>query len=319
MRLQPKADAAVTSGRYLGAMDDVFEVTGPLDLRRTLRPLDLLPGPTRIDGSGEAWRAMYTSAGPATVRLRTAPGGGTTRVEATAWGPGAAAALAAAPALVGGHDDPSVLVPQHPVVSDLQRRFRGLRLGRTGAVFDALVPAVLGQKVAGAEAVRSWVRLVRAHGTPAPGPVDLLLPPGADVLATLPYHAYHGFGIERRRAAVIIEAARHVRRLGALADGGPAGAARVLQALPGVGPWTAALVVGAALGDPDAVPVGDYNLPNTVAWALAGEPRADDDRMLALLEPYRGQRRRVLVLLKAAGIQAPRFGPRHALRTIERM
>ena len=67
-----------------------------------------------------------------------------------------------------------------------------------------------------------------------------------------------------------------------------------------------------AFGDPDAISVGDYHLPNVVAWALAREPRADDAHMLELLEPYRGQRGRVQRLLEAAGIQAPRYGPRMA-------
>ena len=33
---------------------------------------------------------------------------------------------------------------------------------------------------------------------------------------------------------------------------------------------------GAALGDPDAIAVGDFHMPNWVAWNLAGEPRGDD-------------------------------------------
>ena len=65
-----------------------------------------------------------------------------------------------------------------------------------------------------------------------------------------------------------------------------------------------------ALGDPDAVSVGDFHLPNVVAFALAGEPRADDARMLELLEPWRGHRARVIRLLEASGIQAPKYGPR---------
>ncbi len=89
-----------------------------------------------------------------------------------------------------------------------------------------------------------------------------------------------------------------------------------LTALPGVGPWTAAEVARVALGDTDAVSVGDYHLPHQVAWALAGEPRADDDRMLELLEPYRGHRARVVRLIEAAGILAPRHGPRRPLRAI---
>ena len=89
-----------------------------------------------------------------------------------------------------------------------------------------------------------------------------------------------------------------------------------LRSLPGIGAWTAAEVVRCAFGDPDAVSVGDFHIPNTVAWALAGEPRADDARMLELLEPYRGQRGRVQRLLEVGGIVAPRYGPRLAPRSI---
>jgi hypothetical protein len=41
--------------------------------------------------------------------------------------------------------------------------------------------------------------------------------------------------------------------------------------------------------------------------------------MLELLEPYRGHRGRVLRLLFAAGIEAPRYGPRLPLRSVARM
>jgi hypothetical protein len=84
---------------------------------------------------------------------------------------------------------------------------------------------------------------------------------------------------------------------------------------PRLGPWTAAQV-GSALGDADAVPVGDYHLPNTVDWVLAGEPRGTDDRMLELLEPFAGHRGRAARLLTLSGVHAPRFGPRAQLRSI---
>jgi 3-methyladenine DNA glycosylase/8-oxoguanine DNA glycosylase len=71
-----------------------------------------------------------------------------------------------------------------------------------------------------------------------------------------------------------------------------------------------------ALGDPDAVSVGDYHLPSLVCWALADEPRGTDERMLELLEPYRGQRARVALLIEHSGVQQRRHAPRMPLRNI---
>ena len=110
--------------------------------------------------------------------------------------------------------------------------------------------------------------------------------------------------------------ARDARALETLVHAPLDEAYRRLLAYPGIGPWTAAEVGARALGDPDAVSVGDFHLPNLVAWALAGEPRANDARMLELLEPWRGQRGRVIRLLEASGLAAPRFGPRMAPRSI---
>jgi 3-methyladenine DNA glycosylase/8-oxoguanine DNA glycosylase len=71
-----------------------------------------------------------------------------------------------------------------------------------------------------------------------------------------------------------------------------------------------------AFGDSDAISIGDYHVPSLVAWALAGERKADDARMLELLEPYRGQRGRVQRLLEVSGIFPERRGPRMAPRDI---
>src|SRR5439155_5197043 len=109
----------------------------------------------------------------------------------------------------------------------------------------------------------------------------------------------------------------YARRLEEALTMPPDAARRRLHALPGMGRWTAAEVALVALGDADAVSVDDYHLPHLVSWALAGEPRGTDERMLELLEPYRGHRGRVIRLLEASGISAPRFGPRLAGRRIE--
>jgi len=143
------------------------------------------------------------------------------------------------------------------------------------------------------------------------------LPPAPATLAGLPYYTFHPLGVERRRADLIRRVAARAAWFEAIVDLPlPAAYAR-LTAIPGIGPWTAGEVAVRALGDVDAVSVGDFHLPNLVSYALAGEPRATDARMLELLEPYRGHRAIVIRLLELSGIQAPRYGPRLAFRSIE--
>jgi len=290
-----------------------LHLDAPLDLGLTLGPLSRGPlDPTMKLWADRAIRASRTSDGPATTEIRVAGG----RLTAEAWGPGAEVALATVPALVGLEDDPAAFRPGPGLLRELARRAPGLRLPKTGAVLDALVLAILEQKVTGAEAFHGFRGLVRAFGEPAPGPHGLWLQPPANVLAAVPYYRLHPLGIERRRADTIRFAASRARRLEEIVAMTPPDAAARLQALPGVGAWTAAEVTLRAMGDPDAVSVGDYHLPNLVSWALAGEPRADDARMLELLEPYRGQRARVIRLLETSGIGAPRYGPRMEVRSI---
>ena len=296
-------------------------VDGPLDLRRTLAIHRRGPGdPTlRFEASGSAWRASRTPDGPATLFIEA--GGGNIRVRA--WGPGSAWALARADGLVGLDDDPGALVARHRAVAMAVERSRGLRVGRTGIVLEFLVPAILEQKVIGSEARRSWMGLVRRYGEDAPGPPGMRLPPAPATLAALPYYAFHPFGIEQRRADLIRTVARAAERLEALVDeasspgGDPARAYAVLRAFPGIGPWTAAEVGIRAFGDADAVSVGDFHLPAIVTWALAGEPGGTDERMLELLEPYRGHRGRVLRLLELTGIGPPRRAPRLSRQRFE--
>jgi len=296
----------------------------PFSLRLTLGILARGRGDPsmRFEVSGSAWRATRTPDGPVTLFIEAREG----TARARAWGPGSSWALSRLEGLLGMDDDPSVLVTRHPAADAAVKRSPGLRIGHTSAILEALVPAILEQKVTGDEARRTLRGLVRTYGEDAPGPPGLRLLPAPDVLAGLPYHAFHPLGLERRRAeligAVCREAAR-LERLGEAAAGpGAAPGARetayaALRAFPGIGPWTAAEVGMRALGDPDAVSVGDFHIPNMVAWALAREPRGSDERMLELLEPYRGQRGRVIRLLELAGFAAPRYGPRLSPRRID--
>ena len=286
---------------------------GPLDLVTTTFPLRQgVDDPTVRVRDGQVWRALRTPVGPATLHLRV---DGPEFVMRAA-GPGADCALDLAPRLAGLLDDPAALRIQHPAVAEARRRNPGLRLTAGTPIFDALVWVVIAQKVVGFDARRSYRDLVRRLGEPAPGAEGLLLPPDPQRLARTPYWVFHECNIERRRAAVIVNAALHAGTLNALAGVPASEARRHLRSLPGVGAWSAAEVTAVSHGDPDAVPLGDYHLPNVVAWALAGEPRGDDARMLELLEPYAGQRGRVIRLLMSGGRGAPRYGPRMSRQDI---
>ena len=239
-------------------------------------------------------------------------------MEADAWGPGAAKALEDIPDWVGESDDPGALAPRHPAVERAARLGRGLRMASVGGLVEVLIPTILAQKVTGAEAARSYRQLVSRYGERAPGPGSLSLPPDPARLADLYYYHFHPLGVEQRRAETIIRVCRMADRIEATADRDLATSYRFLHRLPGIGPWTSASALRVVRGDPDAVPVGDFHLPNTVAWALAGEARGTDERMLELLSPYEGQRGRVVRLLERFGGRAPAYGPRLAPRDFRR-
>jgi 3-methyladenine DNA glycosylase/8-oxoguanine DNA glycosylase len=262
--------------------------------------------------AGRMVRATRVPTGPATTEVSVQGG----VVEAAAWGPGAEQALDELPDVLGVGDDPTALRPRHRLLSGLQRRFAGLRIGCTRSVFEAAVPAVIEQRITGHEAWRVFRTMVRRFGERAPGPHGLWLLPSPETIASLAYFDLHNIGLERRRAETIRTLARLVDRYERVE---PERAMHVLGSVPGVGPWTLAEIGLRAHGDADALSVGDYHVPSLVTLALAGEGKGSDDRMLELLEPYRGQRARVVRLLELGGPRRARRGPRLRSRSLERI
>jgi 3-methyladenine DNA glycosylase/8-oxoguanine DNA glycosylase len=293
-------------------------VPGDVDLATTFFPVRRGNGdPTTAIGRGEVWRASRTVDGPMTARFVRESGG----VRVQSWGDGAAWLIDRAADWLGLADGADAFRPPPGVVAEARRRYRGLRMPRTGLVVEHLIPSILEQKVTGIEARRAYRRMTLAHAEPAPGPHEprLVLPPDPARLARLPYYAMHPFGIEKRRADLIRLVSARATWIDATASApGPDASAR-LRSIRGIGPWTVAEVSRIAFGDADAVSVGDFHVPHLVSWALAGEARATDDRMLELLEPYRPFRGLVQLLLERSGVRAPAFGPRMDVRAIDRI
>jgi 3-methyladenine DNA glycosylase/8-oxoguanine DNA glycosylase len=280
------------------ALTRLFSLDRPIDLGQTIAHARMGNGDPCLQVMDDSvWRASRTPLGVATQRISKA---GDSSIRVDAWGPGAEWLIDRAPGLCGADDDPSRFAPEQPLVKHLVRCHPGLRIGRTEAVFEAALFVTLEQRVATRDAWASWRLMVRALGEPAPGPLaGLRVPPRADRLARTPYEVFHRFGIERRRADVLRRAAIVARRLEETVGMSLEAAYLRFRAIPGIGPWTAARIGLIALGDPDAVALGDLHLPHLVSYALAGEPRGTDERMLELLEPFRGHRGRVIRLLMA--------------------
>jgi AraC family transcriptional regulator of adaptative response / DNA-3-methyladenine glycosylase II len=168
---------------------------------------------------------------------------------------------AADPAAINGH------LARDPALAPLVARRPGLRLPSAFAPFELAVRAIVGQQVSVAAATTVTGRVAARCGTPLASPRGPLthLFPTASVLAAADLD---GLGLTTRRIATLRTLAA------AVADGslrleaprGPDELVARLQALPGIGPWTAAYIALRALGEPDALPVGDLGL----ARALPG-------------------------------------------------
>jgi 3-methyladenine DNA glycosylase/8-oxoguanine DNA glycosylase len=265
-------------------------------------------------------RATRTPVGPALIKI--IPNGA--EVAARAWGEGAEWSLDQLPRLFGAADDPGAFRPQpeHTPLVEASQRYGHYRVGRTEAVFEALAPACIEQVVTGKEAFRAWRLLVRAFGEPAPGPArepgsaayGMHLPPTPEVWLRVPSWRFLAAGVEQRRSRTLVRTASRAASLERTLAWSYDQADRALRNFPGVGPWTSAEVRQRAHGDPDAWSIGDYHVGRDITYALTGA-ELDDDACLEILEPYRGHRFRVQMLLSMVGRRRPRRAPRMTLPT----
>ncbi|OBG60583.1 MULTISPECIES: DNA-3-methyladenine glycosylase [unclassified Mycobacterium] len=293
---------------------------GAVSFGHTLAPLRRGAGDPcfQASGDGAIWRTSLLPTGPVTARISRAAANA---AHCVAWGSGAPEFVEGLPALLGLEDDASDFVPHHPTVAAAQRRVPHLRLGRTGLVLEALIPAIIEQRVPGADAFRSWRLLVSKYGSPAPGPAParMRVPPSAESWRYIPSWEFHRANVDPGRARTVVTCAQRASTLERLASRPAAQARAALMSLPGVGEWTAAETAQRAFGDADALSVGDYHIPKMIGWTLIGRP-VDDAGMVELLEPMRPHRHRVVRLLEASGLAyEPRRGARLPVQHISNL
>lgn len=302
---------------------------GPYSLRQSLGILQRGAGdPTAKVTDSSAWLCFHTPAGAVTLLVSR---GDAAHPEITlrAWGPGAERAVDRGLHLLGAYDDwsafdaPAASGLLHPVVARSRKFNPGLRLPSTGRVFDALLPAILEQKVTVIEANFAWRYLCRAVGEipPEPAPEGMCLPPVPAAVRSLQPWQWHQARVDARRSATAVRAAAAagslerwaLLELGAKRENamGVGTLAAAMGSIPGVGQWTVAEVLQRTHGSADHVSVGDFHVAAFVGQVLTGR-RVDDAGMLELLAPFSGHRQRVVRLIGLSGQRKQAFGPRLA-------
>jgi AraC family transcriptional regulator, regulatory protein of adaptative response / DNA-3-methyladenine glycosylase II len=198
---------------------------------------------------------------------------------------GAIALVARARRMFDCGADPAVInehLARDPALAPLVRRRPGLRLPSAFDPFELAVRAIVGQQVSVAAATTVTGRVVARCGTP------LALPRGAlthrfPAPAVLAAADLDGLGLTTRRADTLRRFAAAVAAGEVQLDTprGPDAFAARLQALPGIGPWTAQYVALRAFGEPDAFPPGDLGLRHAL-------PGVDLAARGAVWSPWRG-------------------------------
>ena len=291
-----------------------YVASWPIQLVRALAPLQRGrhdPCQQRV-GDRIVWRTARPAAGPVLARLAQVDD---RRVQCDAWGPGAEWFAEHLPTLLGAddhHDDFDC--SSHRLLAKLHRAAPWLRMPRTQLVFEAMIGAVLEQRVTVQEALDGRNALIRRYGERPPArpgsmPQGMLVPPAARAWLAIPSWEWHRAGVDVKRAATLRRCALVAARLDETAGLDRAEGMRRMRSVRGIGVWTVAETRQRSHGDPDSVSYGDTHLARFVGFALTGES-ADDERMEELLEPWRGHRHRVVRLLHlGASLGAVRTPP----------
>jgi 3-methyladenine DNA glycosylase/8-oxoguanine DNA glycosylase len=175
-----------------------------------------------------------------------------------------------------------------PLLRDLVAARPWIRLPQYLDPFEGTMRAILGQQVSLAAASTMVDRLVRKIGDPAPENRFLAFPRPESV-AALGHEGLLALGLTRAKAAAlhglavaVLDGTVDWERLRAA----PAAEAEAaLDALPGIGPWTASYVRMRTLGDRDAFPASDLGVVKALRALLPEQ--ATPEKAAALAEGWR--------------------------------
>ena len=184
----------------------------------------------------------------------------------------------------------AALLAGDPTLTDLVRRYPGLRVPGSVDPFETAVRAVLGQQVSLSAAARLAEVLVGRAGQPVADPGGRLthaFPAPATVVADL---AAQRLPMPAARTATLagLSAAVASGRLALDHAADVAATAETLRELPGIGPWTRDYIRLRALGDLDAFPAGDLALRREAAVLGAPADARALERWAARWCPARG-------------------------------
>ena len=305
---------------------------GVYDLWPTLRPLQRgAADPTMVRDQSGIWRGLLTPEGAASMRIQPRVERSGVSIRVHTYGPGAAWAARTAPDLFGANDKPDTFrmklvglrqdkgwsAEQQLAIEFVAREYlrTSWRLPRSHGVWEALLAAVLEQKVTSKESIGAWRALTCDFGDLAPGPVPvgLRVPPTPRQVRRVPSWRWRRMAVDRPRSDTLMRLCRMESALARLSQLELSKARTVLTNVRGVGDWTYAELAQRALGDADAVSVGDYHLARMVTYSILGRNDGTDQQMLHLLQPFAGDRYRAVRMIELVGRMPPRRGPRMSI------
>lgn len=278
----------------LTTVDIVLGPRPPFRLDLTVAALRRLPSNPveRWTGDGRYLRAFETARGPvaweitqptpARLRLHLRGAAG----EPASWRALAGRLLGLDVDLTGFYRAAAV----HPAVAALARRFRGVKPPRFASLWEALVSSVVFQQLSLASAMATVARLVaRVSPVIELGDEPLRPFPSPAAVANASEAELRALGLSgakaralRLLAAACASGALDEAELEALPS--PAAAERLVR-LPGIGPWTASLVLLRGLGRLDVFPAGDAGARRGLGALL---PLSEAPAVLERLGRYRG-------------------------------